>query len=103
MTIVLNGASIFLVLIGTAFFVSGTIGMLRFPDVYARLHALTKCDNLGLGLVALGLMLQAPSGWLAVKILGTWVLVLMASGTSAHLIARRARLSRAERGKGTRE
>ena len=32
------------------FFVAGTIGLLRFPDLYSRLHALTKADNAGLGL-----------------------------------------------------
>ncbi|NIM31017.1 MAG: cation:proton antiporter, partial [Pseudomonas stutzeri] len=44
-----------LVALGTAFFLAGTLGMLRFPDVYTRLHALTKADNLGLGFIASGL------------------------------------------------
>ena len=39
---------------GLAFFVAGSIGLLRFPDAPTRLHALTKADTLGLGLVALG-------------------------------------------------
>jgi hypothetical protein len=33
---------------GLVFFVAGSIGLLRLPDVYSRLHALTKADNLGL-------------------------------------------------------
>ena len=41
---------------GTFFFVAGTVGLLRFPDSLSRLHALTKADNLGLGLVVLGLI-----------------------------------------------
>ena len=36
---------------GAFFFVAGTVGVLRFPDVYTRLHALTKSDGLGLGFV----------------------------------------------------
>ena len=46
---------------GVFFFFAGTVGLLRFPDTLTRLHALTKADNLGLGLVVLGLVLQAGS------------------------------------------
>jgi hypothetical protein len=41
------------------FFIGGTVGLLRFPDVHSRLHALTKADNLGLGLISMGLVVQA--------------------------------------------
>ena len=44
---------------GAFFFLAGTVGLLRFPDPLTRLHALTKADNLGLGLVVLGLLPQA--------------------------------------------
>jgi multicomponent Na+:H+ antiporter subunit G len=75
---------------GMFFFLAGTLGLLRFPDVYGRLHALTKADNLGLGLTVIGLALQAGS-WLEVlKLLLIWVLVLLASATSSFLIARTA-------------
>jgi multicomponent Na+:H+ antiporter subunit G len=40
-----------LLLVGAFFFFAGTVGLLRFPDVYTRLHALAKADNLGLGFV----------------------------------------------------
>ena len=53
--------SLVLCIAGAGFFVAGTAGLLRFPDVYTRLHALTKADNLGLGLMALGLILRAES------------------------------------------
>lgn len=67
------------------FFVSGTVGLLRFPDLYSRLHALTKADNVGLGLAVLALMLQAES-WSEVFRLGLiWVLVLTASATVCFL------------------
>jgi len=57
-------AALSLALIGAGmlFFLAGSIGVLRLPDLLSRLHALTKADNLGLGLVVLGLMLQADSG-----------------------------------------
>ncbi|HKL63774.1 MAG TPA: monovalent cation/H(+) antiporter subunit G, partial [Woeseiaceae bacterium] len=57
--IVIELASALLLLGGAAFFFAGTVGMLRFPDFYSRLHALTKADNVGLGLTVLGLALRA--------------------------------------------
>lgn len=73
------------------FFLAGTIGLLRFPDLYCRLHALTKADNLGLGLVVLALMFQADNLQQIIRLLLTWLLVLVAGATVAHLIARKAR------------
>jgi multicomponent Na+:H+ antiporter subunit G len=80
-----------LMLAGGAFFFAGTVGFLRFPDVYCRLHALTKVDNLGLGLVLAGLALRAGTPGVALKLLLIWLLVLVASTTSCHLSARAAR------------
>jgi multicomponent Na+:H+ antiporter subunit G len=72
------------------FFIAGTIGLLRFPDLYSRLHALTKADNLGLGLTMLALMLQAGS-WTEIFKLGLiWIIVLAASATVCFLIGNEA-------------
>ncbi|HSW41395.1 MAG TPA: monovalent cation/H(+) antiporter subunit G [Patescibacteria group bacterium] len=79
-----------LLVLGAAFYLAGTIGLLRFPDVYARLHALTKADNLGLGLIILGLVVQAESPLMALKLLLIWPLALAASATVSYSIARRA-------------
>jgi multicomponent Na+:H+ antiporter subunit G len=80
-----------LLLAGAFFFLAGTVGLLRFPDVYTRLHALTKADNVGLGLMVLGLALQAESWAVAGKLLLIWLLVLLSSASVAHLIAKEAR------------
>jgi multicomponent Na+:H+ antiporter subunit G len=80
-----------LLLAGAVFFFAGTIGLLRFPDVYTRLHALAKADNLGLGLVVLGLLLRAPGWATGVKLVLVWLLALAARATVGFLIARRAR------------
>ncbi|MGF1644171.1 MAG: cation:proton antiporter [Thiotrichales bacterium] len=77
-------------LAGAGFFLAGTVGLLRFPDVYTRLHALAKVDNLGLGLIVLGLLVRADSVGVALKLLLIWVLALFASATVSYLIARRA-------------
>lgn len=77
--------------VGAFFFFAGTVGLLRFPDVYTRLHALTKADNLGLGFIAAGLALHARELMVALKLGMVWGLVLVSSGISCQLIARAAR------------
>ena len=79
---------------GALFFLAGTIGLLRFPDTLTRLHALTKADNLGLGLVVLGLLPQAGSFRDGLKLISVWFLVLLAGATVSQLIARVARQDR---------
>jgi multicomponent Na+:H+ antiporter subunit G len=79
-----------LALIGGVFFLAGTAGLLRFPDLHSRIHALTKADNLGLGFIAAGLVVQAGSVSVAAKILLIWLLALLASATSGYLIANSA-------------
>jgi multicomponent Na+:H+ antiporter subunit G len=78
------------VTLGAVFFIAGTIGLLRLPDLFSRLHALTKADNLGLGLIMLGLILYAPNVIYAAKLLLLWILVMVSGATGAHLIAKRA-------------
>lgn len=80
--------TVFLLLAGGGFFLAGTVGLLRFPDVYTRLHALTKADNVGLGLMVAGLMVQAPSWAVAGKLLLIWLLVMLAGASVGHLVAR---------------
>ena len=83
---VADGATVLLLLASAFFFLAGTLGLLRFPDAHARLHAITKADNLGLGLLVAGLSLQADSVALAAKYVLIWVAVLLASATTAYLI-----------------
>tara|TARA_R110000737_G_C14470263_1_gene466604 strand:- start:578 stop:904 length:327 start_codon:yes stop_codon:yes gene_type:complete len=86
-----NIFTVFMLSLGCVFFIAGTLGLLRFPDVFCRLHALTKADNLGLGLITLGLLPQVQTLAMAVKILLVWGLLLLTSATSCHLIARHER------------
>ncbi|TVR08715.1 MAG: Na+/H+ antiporter subunit G [Salinarimonadaceae bacterium] len=73
---------------GAFFFFAGTLGLLRFPDLHSRLHALTKADNLGLGLIVLGLLPRMGDVATMLKMLLVWVLVVGAAATVAQLIAR---------------
>ena len=85
---------------GAFFFLAGTVGLLRFPDPLTRLHALTKADNLGLGLVVLGLLPQAGSLRGGLKLVCVWLLVLLAGATISQLIARAALASEASGQRG---
>ncbi|MBN2847656.1 MAG: monovalent cation/H(+) antiporter subunit G [Coriobacteriia bacterium] len=78
---------------GAFFFLAGSVGLVRFPDVYARLHALTKADNLGLGFVITGLAVGADSWIVVVKLYLIWLLVIVTSATACYLVANAARSS----------
>jgi multicomponent Na+:H+ antiporter subunit G len=79
---------------GALFFLAGTAGLLRFPDTLTRLHALTKADNLGLGLVVLGLLPQVDGALNGLKLVVIWLLVLLSGADAGQLIARAARRRR---------
>lgn len=77
-----------LVLAGAVFFLAGTVGLLRFPDLLTRLHALAKADNLGLGLICSGLALISGSAVVALKLVLVWLLAIFATASCSQLIAR---------------
>ncbi len=87
----LNVFTIVMVSAGFIFFLAGTVGLLRFPDTLSRLHALTKADNLGLGLVVLGLLPRTESLFEGLKLIAVWLLVLLSAASVGQLIARAAR------------
>ena len=84
----INILSIGIGLLGSLFFLAGTFGLLRFPDTLSRLHALTKADNLGLGLIALSLAVYNGSPAVAVKLFAIWLLAMLAGTTNCYLLGR---------------
>jgi multicomponent Na+:H+ antiporter subunit G len=90
MSLICDVITVVAVCAGLVFFLAGTVGLLRFPDTLSRLHALTKADNLGLGLITLGVALQADGLWPAVRLIVIWLLVLLSSAAVSQLIALRA-------------
>jgi len=77
---------------GAFFFLAGMVGLLRFPDSLTRLHALSKADNLGLGLVVLGLLPRAESALGGLRLIVIWGIVLISSAATSQLIGRALRL-----------
>jgi len=90
MRMALDLFSIVAIVAGAFFFLAGTAGLLRFPDALTRLHALTKADNLGLGLVVLGLLPQVDGVLAALKLVFIWLLVLLSGAVASQLVARAA-------------
>ena len=86
MSLVLDIFTIIAVLAGAFFFLAGTVGLLRFPDTLTRLHALTKADNLGLGLLP-----QAEWPFDVIKLIAIWLFTLLAGATVGQLMAQAAR------------
>ena len=84
--------SVTLILFGASFALVGSIGLVRFPDIFTRLHGPTKATTLGVGGVLLGtiafLSLQGETG--AIRELLITVFLFLTAPVSAHLIAKAA-------------
>ncbi len=79
-----------LVFVGILFNICGCIGLVRFPDVYNRLQAATKCVTLGTVLLLIGVALVGDTGSMAAKAIICAVFILVTSPTAAHAIAKGA-------------
>lgn len=86
----LHTLTIMLSLLGAGFFVAGTLGLLRLPDFYTRVHAVAKCDTVGAGAILLALAIHVAPHPEALKVLLLLLLVLISSPTSGHALAHAA-------------
>ena len=86
----LDGIAAVMMLIGGAFAVIGAIGVVRFPDVFTRLHAAGITDTLAPLMIIGGLMLQAGWSILAFKLLLILLFLLFTTPTASHATARAA-------------
>lgn len=77
-----------LIIIGILFDIFGCIGLVRFPDVYNRLQASTKCVTLGTILLLFGVALLSGLGATAAKAIICAGFILITSPTAAHAIAK---------------
>jgi multicomponent Na+:H+ antiporter subunit G len=79
-------------LIGALFSLAATIGVLRFPDLYTRLHAAAKAGPVGVGFILLAVAMAAASPPVALRALIGIVLLILTTPIAAHLLARAAYL-----------
>jgi multicomponent Na+:H+ antiporter subunit G len=75
---------------GGLFCIVGALGLVRMPDFYTRMHAASVIETLGAGFILLGLLLQAGLTLVAAKLFFIGVLILFASPTATHALARAA-------------
>ena len=75
---------------GGAFCLLGAAGLLRMPDFYTRVHAASLSDNLGAGLVLLGLLLQAGWTLVAAKLVIVGLLIFLTSPVATHALVKAA-------------
>lgn len=70
--------------------VVGGVGLLRMPDFYTRIHAASVSDAVGAGLILAGLLLQADSALVALKLVVIGLLIFFTSPVATHALARAA-------------
>ena len=73
---------------GLFFILTGTIGILRMPDVFTRLHAAGMTDTMGAGFLILGMCFQAGLSLLALRLALVYAFILVTSPISTHALAR---------------
>ena len=79
-----------IILLGVFLFASGTLGLIRLPDFYCRMHATGKCDTLGALLALTGLALYNGFNLVTLKIIFIVVFIFIANPTATHAIGRAA-------------
>ncbi len=72
---------------GLFFFLVGTVGILRLPDVLTRAHSAAKCDTLGAVLSLTALIIMGGLTLTSIKILAIIIFIWITSPTATHLIA----------------
>ena len=79
------------IIVGAAVALIGGLGILRLPDVFARMHGAGMVDTLGLGAILVGLMVQAGLSLITIKLLLILLFVLYTTPMATHALARACR------------
>ncbi|MEM1150627.1 MAG: monovalent cation/H(+) antiporter subunit G [Pseudomonadota bacterium] len=82
-----------LCLIGALLTLVGTIGVLRFPDFYTRLHAASVTDTAGATFLLVGMAFLAPHWLVVTKLVAIWIFIFLTSPTASHAIANAAHVA----------
>lgn len=79
-----------LVIVGVLLSVLGAVGILKFPDVYTRIHAASITDTAGASLVLLGLCVIAGLSLITLKLIFIWMFVMLTTPVAANALANAA-------------
>jgi len=88
-------------LVGAAFVFIAALGAFRFPDVYTRIHAVSKATTLGLGCMLLGVAVAFPDGAVIAKIIAVILFIFLTTPIATHMIVRAAYLTKVPQWRGT--
>ena len=89
--IVIDVLGDFMLAAGALFLVSGGVGLLRFPDFYTRIHAVSVTDSAAAGLILLGLLPRVGAWETAVRLLVILLFLAVTGPTASHVLAQAAR------------
>jgi multicomponent Na+:H+ antiporter subunit G len=90
-----------LLLFGACFVLTASIGLIRFPDLYTRMHAASKAGTLGSGLALLAIAFHSAELSIISRALAGIVFFLLTAPVSSHLLARAAYLTGTKPWEGT--
>lgn len=79
---------------GIIFILISAIGLIRLPDFYVRISAVTKAITLGITLILIGIEIHFNDLVIGSKIIAIIIFMLLTSPVSAHIIARAATKNR---------
>lgn len=85
--------SVGFLLLGCFFILVASIGLIRFPDFYSRIHPAGKSDTIGQGLVLFGLFIYEGVSFESMKLLMIILFVFIANPTATHALAKAAYLA----------
>lgn len=86
-----------LLMLGSFFCLVGSIGLIRLPDFYSRVHAAGVVDSLGAILILLGLMTQTQDYLIIIKLILILLFLMLTGPTAVHALARAANITDKEK------
>ena len=78
------------ILLGSLLILIGSIGLIRLPDFWSRLHGASITDTGGVIFLLIGMMIQAGSIWIFLKLVAIGIFLFVSSPTASHAIANAA-------------
>jgi len=87
LTLIRMGTGGLIAVVGLALILGGTLGLLRFPDFYTRLHGVAASDAPGAAIFLIGLAVMAPDGGMALRLLLLAALIVALAPVLSHVLA----------------
>ena len=78
------------ILLGSFLLLTGSLGLIRLPDFWSRLHGASISDTGGVLFLILGMMLHVTTIWVFFKLLAIAIFIFISSPTASHAIANAA-------------